>query len=103
MIHDRQRLSFGLEAQSVIWIDDEGQYLVDYLQAHGYPNAFRGWVNTGFITGISPDGRTLVGYGAGPRGFTGFAVVLAELGEVHDERNALRCCDTQPPLPRGRP
>ena len=74
-------MSFGLDAESVIWIDDDGQYLEDYLQANGHPDAFRGWVNTGFITGVSPDGRTLVGYGAGLRGFTGFVVVLPELGD----------------------
>ena len=68
--------SFGLEAESVIWIDREPQYLKDYLRANGVPDAFEGWVNTGFVTGVSRDGRTLVGYGAGPRDFQGFIVSL---------------------------
>ena len=68
--------SFGLEAESVLWIDREPIYLKEYLRANGVPNAFEGWVNTGFITGISRDGRTLVGYGAGPRDFQGFIVIL---------------------------
>lgn len=68
--------SFGLEAESVLWIDREPTYLKDYLRANGVPNAFEGWVNTGFITAISRDGRTLVGYGAGPRNFQGFIVIL---------------------------
>ena len=69
--------SFGLEAESVIWIDREPIYLKDYLRANGVPDAFEGWVNTGFVTGISRDGRMLVGYGAGPRDFQGFIVILA--------------------------
>jgi probable HAF family extracellular repeat protein len=68
--------SFGLDAESVIWINDQPQFLRDFLRDNGLPDAFRGWVNTGFITGVSPDGRTLVGYGAGPRAFQGFLVIL---------------------------
>jgi probable HAF family extracellular repeat protein len=68
--------SFGLDAESVIWLDGQAFFLKDYLRQHGYPDAFRGWVNTGFVTGVSPDGRTLVGYGAGPDDFQGFIVVL---------------------------
>ena len=70
--------SFGLEAESLLWIDHEPVYLKDYLRANGVPNAFQGWVNTGFITGMSRDGRMLVGYGAGPRDFQGFIVILPE-------------------------
>lgn len=73
-------LSFGLDAESVVWFDGEPFLLRDYLRSHGVPDAFEGWVNTGFITGISPDGRTLVGYGAGPRAFQGFMVLLPKLG-----------------------
>jgi hypothetical protein len=50
--------------------------LKDYLRANGVPNAFEGWINTGFITGMSRDGRVLVGYGAGPRNFTGYIVIM---------------------------
>ena len=72
-------MSFGLESESLVWFDGEAFYLKDYLRANGVPSAFEGWVNTGFVRGITPDGRTLVGYGAGPRAFQGFMVVLPEL------------------------
>ncbi|HEX8031377.1 MAG TPA: hypothetical protein VF491_23065 [Vicinamibacterales bacterium] len=73
--------SFGLESESVLWIDRTPYYLKDYLRSHGVPTAFEGWVNTGFITGMSRDGRVLVGYGAGPRDFTGFVVVMPSIGD----------------------
>jgi probable HAF family extracellular repeat protein len=73
--------SFGLDAESVIWIDRKEYYLKDYLRDHGVPNAFEGWINTGFVNGMTRDGRVLVGYGAGPRDFTGFMVILPPLGE----------------------
>jgi uncharacterized membrane protein len=73
--------SFGLESEAVLWIDRSPFYLKDYLREHGVPDAFDGWVNTGFITGVSPDGRILVGYGAGPRDFTGYVVILGSLGD----------------------
>jgi probable HAF family extracellular repeat protein len=73
-------LSFGLESESLVWFDGQGFLLKDYLRAHGVPDAFDGWVNTGFVLGMTPDGRTLVGYGAGPTSFQGFMVVLPELG-----------------------
>jgi probable HAF family extracellular repeat protein len=72
--------SFGLESEAVLWIDRSPSYLKDYLRSHGVPDAFEGWVNTGFITGVSPDGRVLVGYGAGPRDFTGYVVILGSNG-----------------------
>jgi probable HAF family extracellular repeat protein len=72
--------SFGLESESLVWFDGEVLLLRDYLRQNGIPDAFEGWVNTGFVTGVSPDGRTLVGYGAGRRTFTGFIVLLPELG-----------------------
>ena len=71
--------TFGLDSESLIWFDGEPFYLKDYLQANGVPEAFAGWVNTGFALSITRDGRTLVGYGAGPRAFQGFMVVLPEL------------------------
>jgi hypothetical protein len=55
--------------------------LKDCLRDHGVPNAFEGWINTGFVNGMTRDGRVLVGYGAGPRDFTGFMVILPPLGE----------------------
>ena len=57
-------------------------YLKDYLRANGVPSAFENWVHTGFVVGMSRDGRVLVGYGAGPRDFTGYVVILPPLGEV---------------------
>jgi probable HAF family extracellular repeat protein len=74
-------LSFGLDAESVVWFDGEPVILRDYLRANGVPGAFEGWVNTGFVQDVSADGRTLVGYGAGPRAFQGFMVILPELGK----------------------
>jgi probable HAF family extracellular repeat protein len=73
-------LSFGLDAEALLWIDGQLHFLVDYLRANGYPDAFRGWVNTGFVTGVSPDGRTIVGYGAGPRTFQGYLITLPPRG-----------------------
>jgi len=70
--------SFGLDSEALIWLDGQVHFLRDYLRANGVPDAFEGWVNTGFVTGVSSDGRTLVGYGAGPRAFQGFMVVLPE-------------------------
>jgi probable HAF family extracellular repeat protein len=73
-------LSFGLESESLVWFDGQPFLLKDYLRTHGVPDAFDGWVNTGFVIGMTADGRTLVGYGAGPTSFQGFMVVLPELG-----------------------
>ncbi|HJS59301.1 MAG TPA: hypothetical protein VKA01_14460 [Vicinamibacteria bacterium] len=68
--------AFGLESDAVLWLDRQPFYLKDYLREHGVPNAFEGWVNTGTITDISRDGRVLVGWGAGPRDFKGYVVIL---------------------------
>jgi probable HAF family extracellular repeat protein len=73
--------SFGLESESLVWFDGEPFFLKSYLRDNGIPDAFDGWVNTGFVLGMTPDGRTLVGYGAGPIGFQGFMVVLPELDD----------------------
>jgi probable HAF family extracellular repeat protein len=70
--------TFGLDAEALLWLNGQGHFLKDYLRDNGHPDAFRGWINTGFITGVSPDGRTLVGYGAGPRTFQGYMVILPE-------------------------
>ena len=71
--------TFGLDSESLIWFDGEPFYLKDYLQANGVPDAFDGWVNTGFALSLTRDGRTLVGYGAGPTTFQGFMVILPEM------------------------
>ena len=62
-------LSFGLDSESVIWIDRVPDYLKDYLRANGVPSAFEDWVNTGFVLGMSRDGRVLVGDLCWPAGF----------------------------------
>jgi probable HAF family extracellular repeat protein len=72
--------SFGLDSEALVWFDGQAYFLQDYLRDNGVPDAFRGWVNTGFVLGITPDGRVLVGYGAGPAGFQGYMVVLPEMG-----------------------
>jgi probable HAF family extracellular repeat protein len=69
-------LGEGLDSEAVIWIDRKPAFLKDYLRANGVPNAFDRWVNTGFITSMTADGRVLVGFGAGPKDFTGFIVIL---------------------------
>ena len=66
------------DTDAVIWIDQEPFYLKDYLRAHGVPNAFETWINTGAITDISPDGRILVGKGAAAGGFRGYIVILGD-------------------------
>lgn len=73
--------SFGLDAEALVWFDGQHYFLKDYLQQNGIPDAFEGWVNTGFVQALTPDGRTLVGYGAGPTGFQGYMVVLPEMGD----------------------
>jgi probable HAF family extracellular repeat protein len=70
--------SFGLDSEALLWLNGQGHYLSQFLRDNGYPNAFRGWVNTGFVTGVSADGRTLVGYGAGPRALQGYMMILPE-------------------------
>ena len=49
--------TFGLDSESLIWLDGQLFFLKDYLQANGYPDAFRRWINSGFIAGVSRDGR----------------------------------------------
>ena len=66
----------GVDSNAVIWIDGQPAYLKEFLQANGLPNAFRTWINTGTITGMSPDGRVLVGWGAALGGFRGYMVIL---------------------------
>jgi uncharacterized membrane protein len=69
------------EEESVLWFDGEPVFLRDYLRSHGYPNAFEGHFNTGRITAISPDGRTIVGHNGGTFGAinrNGFIVILPE-------------------------
>lgn len=66
----------GVDSNAVIWIDGQPAYLKEFLQANGVPNAFRTWINTGTISGISPDGRVLVGWGAAIGGFRGYIVIL---------------------------
>jgi len=72
--------SFGLDSEAVVWFDGAPQFLEQYLRENGVPDAFRGWINTGFILAVSLDGRVLAGYGAGPRTFQGYVVILPELG-----------------------
>ena len=64
------------DQDAVIWIDRSPAYLKDFLRANGVPDAFATWINTGEITGVSPDGRVLVGYGAPLGGFRGYMVIL---------------------------
>jgi probable HAF family extracellular repeat protein len=71
-----QNVGGSTDSNAIIWINGKGAYLKDFLQANGVPDAFRGWFNTGEITGISPDGRIIVGYGADIGGYHGYIVIL---------------------------
>lgn len=73
-----QNVGGSNDSNAIIWINGTGTYLKDYLQAHGVPNAFQNWINTGEITDVSPDGRILVGWGAAIGGFRGYIVIFGE-------------------------
>src|SRR6266850_112205 len=42
-------LSFGLESESVIWLNGQMHFLKQFLRDNGYPDAFARWKNTGFV------------------------------------------------------
>lgn len=71
--------SFGPDSEAVLWLDGEPQFIKAYLRANGVTDAFQGWINTGFITGVSRDGRVIVGNGAGPQYFQGYIIILPPL------------------------
>jgi probable HAF family extracellular repeat protein len=71
-----QNIAGSADSNAVIWIGGRPAYLKDFLRANGVPDAFNTWVNTGEITGISPDGRILVGWGAAALGFRSYLVIL---------------------------
>jgi uncharacterized membrane protein len=68
--------SFGLDSEAVLWIDGEPRFIRAYLRDNGVTDAFTGWVNTGFISGVSRDGRVIIGQGAGPLNFQGYIIIL---------------------------
>ncbi len=76
VIGGSQNVGGSTDSDAVIWIDRQPAYLKDFLQANGIPDAFKTWINTGTITGISPDGRILVGWGAALGGYRGYIVIL---------------------------
>jgi hypothetical protein len=76
VIGGSQNVGGSADSNAVIWIGGQPAYLKEFLEANGLPNAFRTWINTGTITGISPDGRVLVGWGAALVGFRGYMVIL---------------------------
>jgi probable HAF family extracellular repeat protein len=76
VIGGSQAVASSPDSDAIIWIDRKPAYLKEFLQANGVPDAFRTWVNTGAITGVSPDGRILVGTGAALAGFRGYMVIL---------------------------
>lgn len=78
VIGGSQNVGGSPDSDAVIWIDRVPYFLKDYLQAHGVPDAFATWVNTGTITDISPDGRVIVGHGAAALGYRGYVVVLGD-------------------------
>lgn len=76
VVGGRQGVASSPDQEAVIWINRSPAYLKDFLRSNGVANAFATWVNTGEITGVSPDGRVLVGYGAALGGFRGYMVIL---------------------------
>jgi probable HAF family extracellular repeat protein len=76
VIGGSQNVGGSADSNAVLWIGDQPTYLKEFLQANGLSNAFRTWINTGTITGISPDGRVLVGWGAAAGGFRDYMVIL---------------------------
>ena len=66
------------DTEAVIWIDRTPHYLKDYLRANGIPDAFQRWFKTGSLTGVTPDGRILVGQGPALGGFNSYMVILGE-------------------------
>ena len=76
VIGGSQNVGGSVDSNAVIWINQHPAYLKDFLRANGLPNAFQTWVNTGEITGISPDGRIIVGWGAALGGFRGYIIIL---------------------------
>lgn len=71
-----QDVGGSADSNAIVWIGGRPAYLKDLLRANGVPNAFATWVNTGKITGMTPDGHILVGWGAAALGFRGYIVVL---------------------------
>ena len=76
VIGGSQNVGGSPDSNAVIWIGGRPAYLKDFLQVNGVPDAFATWVNTGQITGMTPDGHILVGWGAAALGFRGYIVVL---------------------------
>lgn len=66
------------DTEAVIWIDRKPHYLKEYLQANGIPDAFNRWIRTGTLSGVTPDGRVLVGNGAPIGGYNGYVVILGD-------------------------
>jgi probable HAF family extracellular repeat protein len=71
-----QDIGGSADSNAIIWIGRRPAYLKDFLRVNGVPDAFATWVNTGEITGMTPDGHILVGWGAAALGFRGYIVVL---------------------------
>ena len=76
VIGGEQNIGGSADSNAIVWIGGRPVYLKDLLRINGIPDAFATWVNTGAITGVTPDGRVLVGYGAARLGFRGYIVVL---------------------------
>jgi probable HAF family extracellular repeat protein len=76
VIGGSQSVGGSPDSDAVLWMGGHPAYLKDFLQANGVPDAFSTWVNTGTITGVSPDGRILVGWGAARLGYRGYLVIL---------------------------
>jgi probable HAF family extracellular repeat protein len=76
VIGGEQNVGGSADSNAIIWIGGRAAYLKDFLRVNGVPDAFATWVNTGTITGVTPNGQVLVGWGAAALGFRGYLVVL---------------------------
>ena len=76
VVGGEQNIGGSADSNAIVWIRGRPAYLKDLLRVNGIPDAFATWVNTGGITGMTPDGRILVGSGAAALGFRGYIVVL---------------------------
>ena len=76
VIGGAQNVGGSSDSNAIVWIGGRPAYLKDLLRANGVPNAFATYANTGEITGMTPDGRILVGWGAAALGFRAYIVVL---------------------------
>jgi hypothetical protein len=66
----------GVDSNAVLWIGGQPDLSQGVPAGQRVAERISTWINTGTISGISPDGRVLVGWGAALGGFRGYMVIL---------------------------